>query len=385
MRKMFLAVVLSFITIECFSQVVITMEEDGGVYRIPCLVNGAKMKFIFDTGASTVCISESMAEYLYDNDYISKSDFVGLGQSTVADGRIVNNLHLILRDIEIAGLHLTDVEAVVIEGQKAPLLLGLSAINKLGKIQINGNILTIAKANPETDVDARIDYLLDKASEYRRDGLYSKAKECYSEVYGYNGLSDVGIHNYIRCCMQTQDYQNALHLLDDITDYDALLEKDINIYRTIGWVYEENNMFQEGRVYYEKAFNAEIPSNNYEEKAYIAWCIGNCYNGLKYYPDAAKNYNLAVYCIELSKGLRSNYLFDDCFGKLKKGEKSYRTEEVDRYVYYWLTASRDAGQCSESDFLYNISILASRNNRFAIGYCNRIKFDYQYYLSLHVL
>ena len=89
------------------------MEEDGGVYRIPCLVNGAKMKFIFDTGASTVCISESMAEYLYDNDYISKSDFVGLGQSTVADGRIVNNLHLILRDIEIAGLHLTDVEAVV--------------------------------------------------------------------------------------------------------------------------------------------------------------------------------------------------------------------------------------------------------------------------------
>ena len=34
------------------SQIKIQMQEDGGVYKIPCEVNGLRMKFIFDTGAS---------------------------------------------------------------------------------------------------------------------------------------------------------------------------------------------------------------------------------------------------------------------------------------------------------------------------------------------
>jgi len=84
------------------AQTTIIMEEEGGVYKIPCHVNGAKMKLVFDTGASKVCLSESMAAYLLENDYLSVDDFVGTGKSSVADGRIVNNLQLIIpRDIEI--------------------------------------------------------------------------------------------------------------------------------------------------------------------------------------------------------------------------------------------------------------------------------------------
>ena len=98
MKKVIAILSLLFSPLLAFSQVVIKMEEDGGVYKIPCVVNGTKIKFVFDTGASAVCLSESMAEYLYDNDYISAEDFVGRGQSSVADGRIVNNIHLILRD-----------------------------------------------------------------------------------------------------------------------------------------------------------------------------------------------------------------------------------------------------------------------------------------------
>ena len=168
------------------AQTTIIMEEDGGVYKIPCLVNGAKMKLVFDTGASKVCLSEAMAEYLLDNDYLSSDDFVGTGKSSVADGRIVNNLQLIIRDIEISGMHLTGVEAVVIEGQKAPLLLGQSAISKLGKISINGRVLTIEQGTG--DKDKRIDELIDKANRYMSDGLYGKAKECYDEAYALDGL-----------------------------------------------------------------------------------------------------------------------------------------------------------------------------------------------------
>ena len=103
-----------FIPISLYAQVTITMEQDGGVYKVPCVVNGAKMKFIFDTGAATVCLSESMAEYLLDNDYITRDDILGIGTSQVADGRIVDHVKINLRDIEIAGLHLKDVEAVVV-------------------------------------------------------------------------------------------------------------------------------------------------------------------------------------------------------------------------------------------------------------------------------
>ena len=126
-----------------WSDTVIQMEEYGGVYRIPCTVNGAKMKFIFDTGASNVCLSMSMAEYLYDNEYITKNDIVGSGSSSVADGRIVDHVIINLKDIEIAGQHLHNVQAVVIDGQNAPLLMGQTAIQKLGRVQLNGNTLTL--------------------------------------------------------------------------------------------------------------------------------------------------------------------------------------------------------------------------------------------------
>ena len=127
-RKLFLSICFCAICIISNAQTIIQMEEYGGVYRIPCKVNGAKMKLIFDTGAENVCLSLPMAEYLFDNDFISSADIIGSGSSTVADGRIVDHVELIIKDIEIEGIHLYNVRAVVIEGQNAPLLMGQSAI-----------------------------------------------------------------------------------------------------------------------------------------------------------------------------------------------------------------------------------------------------------------
>lgn len=122
------------------------MELDGGVYKIPCTVNGAKLKMIFDTGASTVCLSLATAIFLYQNDYISKSDFKGTGYSSTASGDIVDNMIINIKDIEIGGMHLYNVDGVVMESLTAPLLLGQSAIQKLGSITIKGNQLIINNA-----------------------------------------------------------------------------------------------------------------------------------------------------------------------------------------------------------------------------------------------
>ena len=119
------------------------MEKDGGIYKIQCKVNGAPMKMFFDTGATSVSISLSTAMYLFDNDLITKADIRGMSKTQTADGAIKDNMIVNLKDVEIAGLHLKDIQAVVSSSLNAPLLLGQSAIQKLGKITLQGNLLTI--------------------------------------------------------------------------------------------------------------------------------------------------------------------------------------------------------------------------------------------------
>lgn len=126
-----------------FAQIHIQMEKEGGVYVVPCTVNGARMKFIFDTGAATVSLSKDMAEYLVENNYISKSDISGQKNFQDATGKISKKTIVNIRDIELGGLHIHNVEASISSSQNAPLLLGQSVIEKLGRITLQSNELII--------------------------------------------------------------------------------------------------------------------------------------------------------------------------------------------------------------------------------------------------
>ena len=201
-------VLLSFVT--GYSQVTIQMERDGGVYRIPCLVNGAKMKFIFDTGASSVCISMAMAEYLYDNNYLVKEDILGKGQAQVADGRIVDNIIINLRDVEIAGLHLKDVKATVSSSLTAPLLFGQSAIQKLGRVSIDGNLLTIHSATKKDLSDEELTRLSDLVDKYIDTECYDLAIECLLQIESAKSLSESGLFDLCRCYNYTANYKEVI-------------------------------------------------------------------------------------------------------------------------------------------------------------------------------
>lgn len=123
----------------------IKMEKSGGVFTIPCYVNGVKMNFIFDTGASNVCISLTEALFLSKNGYLDDDDIIGAGYTQVADGSIVENMEINLHSIEIGGVMVTDVRAIVTKSINAPLLLGQSAIQKLGRIEMEGDSIFIFK------------------------------------------------------------------------------------------------------------------------------------------------------------------------------------------------------------------------------------------------
>lgn len=180
------------------AQKVIDLEPYGGVYRISCTVNGAKMKMIFDTGASSVSISKSMANYLYDNDYLTSNDILGVGKSSVANGQIVDHVVINLKDIEIDGLHLSNIEATVIDGQDAPLLLGQTALKALGSYTIKGNKL-ILNDYQENLTQEEINKINNDISVFIDNGSYQSAIAKLMIFKNSTGLSPYGYTLLCKC------------------------------------------------------------------------------------------------------------------------------------------------------------------------------------------
>ena len=347
------------------------MEEYGGVYRIPCKVNGAKMKLIFDTGAENVCLSLPMAEYLFDNDFISSADIIGSGSSTVADGRIVDHVELIIKDIEIEGIHLYNVRAVVIEGQNAPLLMGQSAIQKLGPVEINGSILTIK--NGEVNSDVVVDRLFDEAIQAYDNKMYGRATEKYAQLYAMNQLSDYDIYLYAKSCWFNNDSRKANELLSQIDDYSYFEEKKIDIYRLLGYVNDDLEKYREAANYYHLS-NTKIQT---EKEEWFSNMIfeADCYCKLKNYSTACDLYYRAIEIYGSIHNVDASYLQNDSANKLKKNQKSYRSDEID-YVFFQLYCClQKAGELSSKDFLFAIAALARAGNSHAMQYCNNLALD----------
>jgi clan AA aspartic protease (TIGR02281 family) len=115
----------------------IKMTKKGGVYEVPCKINGLALNFIFDTGASDVTISSTEAQFMYKNKYLEPQDILGKQRYQIANGEIEEGTKIRLKQIEIGTLTLKNVNASVVHNQQAPLLLGQSALNKFGKVEID--------------------------------------------------------------------------------------------------------------------------------------------------------------------------------------------------------------------------------------------------------
>lgn len=121
----------------------VRMEKAGGVYLVPIKVNGLDFKFIFDTGASSICLSSAEALVMLRQGQINQDDFVGEQQFQDATGGISVGSIIRLHTVEIGGIILRNVEANVVDNIQAPLLLGQTALSKFGKVTIdyNNNII----------------------------------------------------------------------------------------------------------------------------------------------------------------------------------------------------------------------------------------------------
>ena len=154
--KTFLFILLTAcLNISTYSQVSIKLDKINGVYEIPCKVNGIPMKFIFDTGASDVTISVTEAKFLLKQGLLEKSDFIENTNYKMANGEIIEGTRINLKTIEIGGKILKNISASVIYKQNAPLLLGQSALSKLGQYTIKGNQFIIDSPINSNNLDVK--------------------------------------------------------------------------------------------------------------------------------------------------------------------------------------------------------------------------------------
>ena len=240
MKRLLILLCLTFVTFAYSTgQTIIEMESKHGVYMIPCKVNGVKMKFVFDSGASAVCISASMAQYLYENGYINSDDFVGVGASIVADGRVVDHLKIILRDIEIEGMHLHNVEGIVVKGQDGSLLLGQTAIQALGPVTIDGSRLIIQNGT-QTISDEQIEHLRSDATRYINIKDYHAAAGCHRKVYDSNKYNWLDMRDYAVCLFFDAQYDESFVVcekwIDRFSD-DAPLQQRYEMYKFLAGNY----------------------------------------------------------------------------------------------------------------------------------------------------
>ena len=118
---------------------IVKMENNNGVKYVWIEINGLKLNFIFDTGASSICISSAEATVLYRQGTLQKEDILDIQYFKDATGKVSAGTRINLRTVKIGDRILQNIEATVIDNNEAPLLLGQSALEKFGKISIDNN------------------------------------------------------------------------------------------------------------------------------------------------------------------------------------------------------------------------------------------------------
>lgn len=127
------------VSYEPLEDVEVPFEERNGVKLINVTVNGQfTVKMILDSGCSGTLISIAEAKYLYEKGCFTKDDIIGVTQSQIADGSIVENMVINLKELVIGGqIACTNVIATVSGNTLAPLLLGNEVLNRVPSYSVD--------------------------------------------------------------------------------------------------------------------------------------------------------------------------------------------------------------------------------------------------------
>jgi aspartyl protease family protein len=116
---------------------VVKMVEKNGVRYVPVKINGQELDFMFDTGASSICISTLEALVLIKNGTLTKDDIIGNEQFLDASGNVSDGTKINLTSVQIGDSIIHNIEATIIENPRAECLLGQTVLSHFGKYTID--------------------------------------------------------------------------------------------------------------------------------------------------------------------------------------------------------------------------------------------------------
>lgn len=181
LKKIFISTLLLLTVVFSFGQTTLKLKKDGGIYLVPCKINGLDFDLYFDTGASLVSLSLKEAKQLIAAGKLKVDDIIGKTQMTIANGQFVNGTIILIRELRVGDLILKDIEAVITESQTAPLLLGQSAINKFGEFTFDYSTETL-KINKFPNNSSSISSVPKLKEEYKK-GLTTSEIATYDFFY----------------------------------------------------------------------------------------------------------------------------------------------------------------------------------------------------------
>ena len=119
------------------TEALLLRRDSTGQFHIEASVNGHAVGFLVDTGADLVALTEDEAANLGLN--VFESDFAPVMQTASGVGY---GAQVRLDAVEVAGVTMHDVDAVVVKGLTVNLL-GQTVLRKLGSVQLKGDSMII--------------------------------------------------------------------------------------------------------------------------------------------------------------------------------------------------------------------------------------------------
>jgi aspartyl protease family protein len=120
-------------------QITVPRSRDGHYY-LTLDVNGAPMEFVVDTGATDIVLNRAAAQRVgIDTDQLAY-----VGRASTANG-IVETAFIRLDSITLGEITDTNVAAVVTAGEMREPLLGMGYLQRWGRIEISGDLLTLTR------------------------------------------------------------------------------------------------------------------------------------------------------------------------------------------------------------------------------------------------
>ena len=116
---------------------------ESGLKYVQVRINGLSTDMIIDTGCSMTLISVLEAQQLLKRGLLSKEDFLGMTESVIADGSVVEDAVFNIRTLELTDGNQTivcrNVITQVSSSTEAPVLLGNGVLDRVASYTVDND------------------------------------------------------------------------------------------------------------------------------------------------------------------------------------------------------------------------------------------------------